>query len=162
MDADSVLPHVLPYGKLSPDFRLPAHNGALISREQYRGRKGLLILFFPDLALAKPLLEAMRADAAEYEMLGAVVLVISPTPPEALSQFVADQPLPSADFLLLGDLHQSAWKAYTGQAAYAYGVFVLDVYGGVDTQWIVAAPEAMPDAPKLLQWVMGAQYKCNI
>jgi len=46
--------------------------------------------------------------------------------------------------------------------AYGFGVFVLDIYGGVDAQFVTDRAESLPDAPKILQWVMGAQYRCNI
>jgi peroxiredoxin len=151
----------LDHGKLAPQFSLQGTDGKTYQREAFRGKKGLLLVFFDDPARVDRLLADIGKDKSEYDELGAVVLGISP---RGLDELRAAQDANQLPFALLTDPDGTAWAQYThtDARAYGYGAFVLDMYGGVDNQQVVAEAAELPDAGTLLGWMQGAQYRCNI
>jgi peroxiredoxin len=150
----------LPYGELAPAFTLMAANGDLYKREQFRGKAGLVLIFFAAPSQAESLLAAVAGQADEYAMLNAKVFGISPASQTELARL--DEAL---TFPLLCDNDQQVWHRYSHTAAgtdYGYAVFVLDTYGAVEAQRVVAAADSLPNAADILAWTQGAQYKCNI
>ncbi|HRE47683.1 MAG TPA: redoxin domain-containing protein [Aggregatilineales bacterium] len=148
----------LPFGKLSPNFNLESvGDGLHYTREGFRGKAGLLIIFFSDPAAVYDLLSAVGRDSAEYAELNARVFALSPADRESLLSLAADLPFP-----ILRDAEGKAWTAFTGAGEYAYAVFSLDTYGGVEGQRVVATAAELPNAKELLYWVQGAQFKCSI
>jgi AhpC/TSA family len=143
----------LPYGALAPDFRLPDATQTIISRHQFRGKHGLLILFTPQQADIGATLQAIQADAAEYLELNARVIIISQE---------AVLPPPDPVIFSLRDEVAIAWRAYGGAGPFGYAYFILDQYGGLEGQAILPTAQALPDAATLLGYIRGAQYKCNI
>jgi peroxiredoxin len=143
-------PYLKP-GSLAPAFTLPSNDGQPITRSQYRNKAGLLLIFVPSLAdpSVAALLEQVAKDTERYSKLRAKVYIISHTPGNA--------PLP-----VLTDADGTTWRAYSGQSAPGYGVFVLDKYGGVDTQIVGADPAILPDAETLYELMQSTMYKCNI
>jgi len=148
----------LPYGQLAPDFALQDANGRDFSRQQFRGRSGLVLLFIPP-APDLPLLADMARDSGEYIELNARVVLIVHTAPENLKQAAKWGEFP---FIVLADPDGIAWKAYTGLENPGYGVFILDTYGGVDEQQVSGSPDAFPGAEKILEWTRGTQYRCSV
>lgn len=147
----------LAYGKLAPAFKLESVQGGNLSREQFRGKAGLLLIFFAQTEAITPLLRAVNADAGEYAELNAHILAIGGDTRSALETLAK-----ALSFPVLDDHERQAWRAYTGLERYGYGVFVLDTYGGVEMQRAVLQAADLPSAAEVLEWVRGAQYKCNI
>ena len=145
-------------GKLAPDFDLETSTGERITREEFRGKAGLVLVFFRWDPAIRPYLEGIADDADEYSLIGSRVLAVTDIGREALRAALSWE-LP---FPLAADPDGRTWKAYTSQSDYAYAVFVLDMYGGVDSQKVVASIDELPDPKKVLEWSRGAQYRCNI
>ena len=149
-------PTPLPHGKLAPSFSLVSSSGQTITRSQFRGKQALAVIFFEPTPEAWALLDAVSGDAAEYAELNARVIGIAHVDRQDLS-ISADSPV-----LVLADPQGTVWKAYSGTDTPGYGVFVLDVYGGVDDQRVAAHVADLPVASQILQWTRSAQYRCNI
>lgn len=146
-------------GKLAPNFELESVDGKTFTREQFRGKSGLVLIFFQPAAEAQKLLDSIGEDSDEYSELNVRVLAIARATRDAL------KPLASAlhpSITLLADPTGKAWKAYTGTDQPGYAVIVLDMYGGADAQQVVSSPSELPDAKTILSWATGAQYRCNI
>lgn len=146
-------------GSLAPAFELVSSKGEPFTREQFRGKSALALIFFQDTPAARQLLTEVDKDAHEYEELNAR--------PFGIGRATADQlePIGKAlklSFPLLADPDGKTWQAFTKSDTPGYAVFVLDLYGGVDSQKVVAVEEEMPTAATILEWVRGAQYRCNI
>ena len=145
-------------GSLAPDFELETATGERVSREDFRGKAGLVLVFFRWDPAFRSYLEAIAQDADEYALIGTRVLAITDIGREALRAVLSWQlPFPFA-----ADPDGRAWQAYTHRKDYAYAVFVLDTYTGVDTQKVVSTIDEMPPPEKVLDWSRGAQYRCNI
>jgi peroxiredoxin len=156
MNVQNPDPAPLPYGQLAPDFELHSVSGDSITRHQFRNQKALVLIFFQDFLKIKPLLEQISKDMAEYVELNARVLGIGQTTAEALAQVASDLP-----FTLLADPDGKTTRRYLNIDS-GYGVFALDIYGGVDSQKVTATARELPDAATILEWIRGAQYRCNI
>jgi peroxiredoxin len=146
-------------GSLAPEFKLEATDGRVHSRGEYRNKKAMVLFFFEDSKEAATLLNDLAARHAEFEELGVQVLGIGHDYPDELQDLVNDLKLP---FPVLFDGKDSAWYAYSKQSHPGYGVFVLDKYGGVDTQKLAQTSAGLPDGESILDWARGAQYRCNI
>jgi peroxiredoxin len=149
-------PAPLQYGQLAPDFELKSVSGETITRHQFRNKQALVLVFFQGLAEIRPLLEQMSKDAAEYAELNACVLGIGRATAEELRNSSADLP-----FTLLTDPDGKTTQSYLHTDS-GYGVFALDLYGGVDSQKVALTAKNLPDAATILEWIRGAQYRCNI
>jgi peroxiredoxin len=147
----------LQYGKLAPAYELEATDGQMYTRSQFRGKSGLLLLFVQNTPEALVLLNAIAADRDEYAELNTRILVIGLDSAKNLAELANALP-----FTVLADPNGKAWNAYSGIHDPAYGVFVLDLYGGADAQKIADAVSDLPDAATILQWVKAAQFKCSI
>lgn len=145
-------------GALAPDFDLETSTGERISRDDFRGKAGLVLVFFGWDPAIRAYLEGIAGDADEYALIGSRVLAVTNTAREALRAALPWE-LP---FPLAADPDGRVWKAFTRQNDYAYAVFVLDMYGGVDSQKVVASLGELPDPKEVLEWSRGAQYRCNI
>lgn len=145
-------------GALAPDFELETATGERISREDFRGKAGLVLVFFRWDPAIRPYLESIAHDADEYAVIGSRVVAVADVGREALRAALAWQ-LP---FTLCADPDGRVWQAYTQRTDYAYAVFVLDMYAGVDSQKVVSTIDALPAPQMVLDWSRGAQYRCNI
>src|SRR5260370_1795074 len=150
-------PEPLDYGALAPQFSLTSTDGQIVTRGQFRGKSGLVLIFFLPTPECQKLLTSVKADEAEYRELNAHVIGIGRAESAIL--------VPFAEVLkmtLLADPKAEAWFAYTGTDATGYAVFVLDLYGGVEAQKVATSLADLPDAATILEWTRGAQYKSNI
>lgn len=138
-------------GALAPQFSLPLADGTLITRSQYRNKSGLALIFVPSVSdpAASAIIEAVAKDADAYRKLNAKVYVIAREPGEAT--------IP-----VLHDATGEVWRVYSGLDRPGYGVFVLDRYGGVDSQIATTDAGTLPDADTIREWVQSAMYRCNI
>jgi peroxiredoxin len=152
-------PAPLTYHALAPNFSLESVSGQTVTRSQFRNKHGLALLFLQLTPEAIALLEQIGQDEAEYLELNARVIGIVRAQREALAGLAARlKPL----IMLLADPEGTAWKAYTGTDRAGFAVFILDMYGGVDSQRVAALPGALPNAAEILEWMRATQYRCNI
>jgi peroxiredoxin len=147
----------LEYGALAPEFALESTTGETIRRGQFRNKQALVLVFFLPTPEAESYLQALARDAAEYKELNARIIGLGRAARKELEPLAARLP-----FILLADANGVAWKAYSGSDQPGYGVFVLDMYGGVDSQQMADSVAGLPDAKTVLEWTRAAQYRCNI
>jgi hypothetical protein len=108
---------------------------------------------------------AIAGDNAEYRELNVNIIAIAHTSVESLTSIVATTEQMSLPIRWVADSVGSAWESFTDHAPInldTAAVFMLDMYGGVDSQRVVANFSALPDHQLLLDWARGAQFKCNI
>jgi peroxiredoxin len=152
-------PEPLEHGALAPEFALESTDGRIVKRSHFRNKQALVLVFFQPTAEAVKLLQHVSRDEPEYKELNALVIGIGRTTRQELEPLTFQRGL---SMMLLADADSAAWKAYAGTDASGYGVFVLDLYGGVDTQKVAADVAGLPDAATILEWTRGAQYRCTI
>ena len=106
--AASLLPVI---GKPAPDFTLPSTSGEAVSLKQFKGKKTVVLYFYPKDDTPGCTKEAcgFRDLAAEFEQAKVVVLGVSTDPMETHLRFQAKQKLP---FPLLSDEDAAVSKLY--------------------------------------------------
>ncbi len=150
----------LPYNRLTPDFRLQSASGAFYSREQFRGRHGLVLLFLPQAEPASvALLAQIKALWAEFLEINARVLAIFDAEPEALAPLAQTLDVP---FPLLADADGRVWRHYTGEPTRGAALFILDTYGALSAQRLVESAAELPEADEVLELARYTQYRCSV
>jgi peroxiredoxin Q/BCP len=98
-------------GKPAPDFTLPSTSGEPVSLKQYKGKKTVVLYFYPKDEAPGCTREAagFRDLNAEFEKHGAVIVGVSTDPMEAHLKFKEKQKLP---FDLLSDEDATVSRAY--------------------------------------------------
>jgi peroxiredoxin len=152
-------PTPLQPGALAPQFSLQSTDGETITRSQFRNKNALVLVFYQPTPEAIKLLQALSRDEPEYKELGAKITGIGRAKREELQRLATERGI---SVTLLADPEGVAWKVYTGTDAPGYAVFVLDLYGGVDSQQVASTVDALPDAATILDWTRATQYRCNI
>ena len=106
--ATSLLPVI---GKPAPDFTLPSTTGENISLRQFKGKKTVILYFYPKDETPGCTREAcdFRDHAAEFESSGAVILGVSTDSLESHQHFKDKNRLP---FPLLADVELMVSKLY--------------------------------------------------
>jgi thioredoxin-dependent peroxiredoxin len=106
--ASNVLPVI---GRPAPDFTLPSTTGEPISLKQFKGKKTVVLYFYPKDETPGCTREAcdFRDHAGEFERDKVVVLGVSTDPMESHLHFQAKQKLP---FPLLSDEDATVSKLY--------------------------------------------------
>jgi len=101
-------------GKPAPDFTLPSTSGEPVSLKQFKGKKSVILYFYPKDDAPGCTKEAcgLRDMSAEFERHGAAIVGISTDPLESHLKFRDKHQLP---FVLLSD--------EDGAVSRAYGVF---------------------------------------
>jgi peroxiredoxin Q/BCP len=104
----SLLPVI---GKPAPDFALPASTGETISLRQYKGKKTVVLYFYPKDETPGCTREAcaFRDLGAEFEKHGTVILGVSTDGIESHQAFAAKHKLP---FPLLADEDAAVSKKF--------------------------------------------------
>ncbi|PJF34901.1 MAG: hypothetical protein CUN49_13305 [Candidatus Thermofonsia Clade 1 bacterium] len=152
----SALPEPLPYGRVAPDFRLQSLSGAFYSREQFRGKQALVLLFLQQAEnTAIALLRELAQLWPEFIEINANILAIFDST-AALSADLRDLPFP-----LLADSENRAWLSYTHQPTRGAALFVLDTYGAPSAQRLVPSAADLPSAEDILDRVRYTQYRCS-
>ena len=108
-------------GDRAPDFTLDDQDGRPVSLADYRGRKNVVVYFYPKDDTPGCTIEAcaFRDDIAKYRKAGAEVIGVSFDSPESHTKFREKYDLP---FTLLADEEK--------KLANAYGVYVeKNMYG---------------------------------
>jgi len=106
--ATSLLPVI---GKPAPDFALPSTTGENISLRQFKGKKTVILYFYPKDETPGCTREAcdLRDHSAELEASGSVVLGVSTDTLESHQHFRDKHKLP---FPLLADVDATVAKLY--------------------------------------------------
>lgn len=106
--ASNVLPVI---GRPAPDFTLPSTTGEPISLKQFKGKKTVVLYFYPKDETPGCTKEAcaFRDHHEEFEQAKVVVLGVSTDPMETHLRFQAKQKLP---FPLLSDEDAAVSKLY--------------------------------------------------
>jgi thioredoxin-dependent peroxiredoxin len=106
--ATSLLPVI---GKPAPDFTLPSTSGENVTLRQFKGKKTVVLYFYPKDETPGCTREAcdFRDHSADFEQRGAVILGISTDPMESHLRFGEKHKLP---FPLLSDEDASVSKMY--------------------------------------------------
>lgn len=106
--ATSLLPVI---GKPAPDFTLPSTDGGNVTLKQYKGKKTVILYFYPKDETPGCTREAcdLRDHSAEIESRGTVILGVSTDPLESHMKFREKHKLP---FPLLSDEDAAVSKLY--------------------------------------------------
>jgi len=106
--ATALLPVI---GKTAPDFTLPSTEGQPISLRQFKGKKTVILYFYPKDGTPGCTREAcdFRDHSAEFESSQVVVLGVSTDPLESHAKFREKHHLP---FTLLADEDAAISKLY--------------------------------------------------
>jgi len=98
-------------GALAPDFAALAHNGQTVSLAEFRGKKAVVLFFYPKDGTAICTKEAcsFRDSYEDFVSLGAVVIGVSSDSAQDHQSFIRDHRLP---FVLLADTEGSLRKAF--------------------------------------------------
>jgi peroxiredoxin Q/BCP len=98
-------------GKPAPDFTLPSTSGESVTLRQYKGKKTVVLFFYPDDDTPGCTKEAcgFRDLSVQFEGAGAVILGISANDLESHQRFKTKHKLP---FELLYDADALTSKAY--------------------------------------------------
>lgn len=108
MSTATLLPTI---GKPAPDFTLPSTTGEPVSLKQFKGRKSVVLYFYPKDDSPGCTKEAcgFRDLAAEFEQRDTVIVGISTDPIETHLKFRDKHQLP---FILLSDEDAAVSRAY--------------------------------------------------
>ncbi|PIC75502.1 MULTISPECIES: thioredoxin-dependent thiol peroxidase [Sporosarcina] len=131
-------------GKQAPAFSLANENGEMISLNQFKGKKYVVLYFYPKDSTPGCTTEAcdFRDAQAEFEGLNAVVLGVSPDHAASHQKFIAKHGLPFS--LLVDEDHSVAeqygvWKLKKNFGKEYMGIerstFLIDPTGTVVKEW---------------------------
>lgn len=97
-------------GQIAPDFELPSETGETVRLSDFRGKK-VVLYFYPKDMTSGCTKEAcsFRDNYPQYEEQGAVILGVSPDPPQSHVRFKSKYNLP---FRLLSDDHHEVAEQY--------------------------------------------------
>jgi thioredoxin-dependent peroxiredoxin len=95
----------------APDFELPDQNGSLVRLSQHRGKRPVVVYFYPKDDTTGCTIEAckFRDDFDRFRVTGAEIIGISDDSPESHARFAAKYGLP---FTLLSDKGGRIRKLY--------------------------------------------------
>ena len=108
MTTTNLLPTI---GKPAPDFTLPSTSGEPVTLKSFKGKKTVVLYFYPKDETPGCTREAkdFRDHAAELERLGVVILGVSTDPMDSHLRFKEKHKLP---FTLLSDEDAAVSKMY--------------------------------------------------
>lgn len=131
---------LLKVGDLAPVFTLKNHVGVDLSLADYRGKKNILLYFYPKASTPGCTLQAcgMRDTRAQFDELDTLVLGISPDAPLKLQKFIDKYDL---NFDLLADENHAI--------AEIYGVWALKKFMGKEFMGIVRTSFLIDKAGRL-------------
>ncbi len=143
-------------GEKAPNFALRAHDRSLVTLEQFRDKK-VVLLFFP-LAFTRTCTKelcSLRDDLQAYNELDAQILAISVDSLFVLDKFREEY---GYNFPLLSDFNKEVCRSYGAlHEEFALGikgvakrsVFVIDGSGSLRHKEIMENPSNLPDFQKV-------------
>ncbi|HIK28302.1 MAG: peroxiredoxin [Oscillatoriaceae bacterium SKW80] len=122
-------------GDIAPDFTLPSQTGEPVSLKDFRGKKSVVLYFYPKDDTPGCTAEscAFRDSYEAFTEAGAVVIGVSADSPASHQKFAAKYNLP---FILLSDTNNQLRKLY-GVPAAAFGLLPGRVTYVIDKQGVV-------------------------
>lgn len=98
-------------GNMAPTFTLPDQDGKPVSLKDFRGKKNVLLYFYPKAMTPGCTVQAcgIRDTAKAFAAADTVVLAVSPDPVARLRKFADKEEL---QFTLLGDPEKSVIEQY--------------------------------------------------
>lgn len=137
-------------GQQAPDFELKGPHGQPVTLAEYRGKKNVVLVFFP-LAfspICSHQLPELNRDLSEFERLDAVVLGVSVDSHHANTAFAKQL---RVGFPLLSDFDKRTCAAYgvldERRGTSGRAVFVIDKRGTVVFRQLSAEPHDPGDIP---------------
>jgi len=137
-------------GELAPDFSLRGPEGQPVTLAEYRGKKNVLLVFFP-MAFSPTCsvqLPAIQRDASRLEAMDVVVLGISVDNHYANDRFARENRL---GFTLLSDFDRATSRAYgvlDAERGYSRrALFLVDKQGKVRFKEVTSGPAESPQMP---------------
>jgi thioredoxin-dependent peroxiredoxin len=121
-------------GDIAPDFTLPSQNGTTVSLRDFRGKKAVVLYFYPKDDTPGCTAEscAFRDQYEVFQNTGAEIIGVSGDSPESHQKFATKYQLP---FTLLSDKGDQTRKAYGATAA--FGLFPGRVTYVIDKEGVV-------------------------
>lgn len=115
-------------GNLAPTFSLQNQNGEKVSLKDFKGKKNIVLYFYPKASTPGCTVQAcgIKESRSEFEKLDTIVLGVSPDSPAKLTKFIDKYDL---NFDLLADEDHSV--------AETYGVWALKKFMGKEFMGIV-------------------------
>lgn len=143
-------------GDIAPEFKLKSHNMEEVALSDYKGKKNVVLLFFPlvNSSVCEKELCSMQDDLSQYANLDAEILAISVDSPFA-QKLWADKH--NFKFPLLSDFNKEVAREYEAiHEVFAPGkldlngvakrsVFVVDKEGYVKHAEVLDVPTDEPD-----------------
>ena len=122
-------------GDIAPDFTLPSQTGTPVSLKDFRGKKAVVLYFYPKDDTPGCTAEscAFRDSYQTFTDAGAEVIGVSGDSPESHQKFAKKYNLP---FTLLSDTGNQLRKAYGGPAA-AFGLLPGRVTYVIDKDGVI-------------------------
>lgn len=123
---------MLPLGTHAPDFRLPNVDGQAVSRDDFRGKPALLVVFMCNhCPFVKHIAPALAALAREYQQKGVGIVGINSNdvanyPADSPEQMVAEAEAQGYTFPYLYDDTQEVAKAYRAACTPDFYLFDKD------------------------------------
>lgn len=98
-------------GAVAPAFTLPDQNGKKVSLKDFKGKKNVVLYFYPKAMTPGCTVQAcgIRDSKTTFGKLGTVVLGVSPDPVAKLGKFIEKQDL---NFTLLSDEDHAITEKY--------------------------------------------------
>lgn len=128
--------HMLKEGEIAPDFELKANNEQTIRLSSFKGRKNIVLCFYPKNHMfgcpSKKVFEQAKSIVDNYErikQLDAEVLGISVDTVESHKKFADEYKIP---YPLLSDRGKNVCKQYAGLNIYGLGkrtTYIIDKEG---------------------------------
>ncbi|GER67189.1 peroxiredoxin [Weizmannia acidilactici] len=129
---------------MAPDFTLPETNGKLITLSDFRGKKHVVLYFYPKDMTPGCTTEAcdFRDHYKDFSDLDAVIIGISPDPVERHQKFTEKHGLPF--YLLSDEDHKVAEKYGVWKKKKTFGkeymgiersTFIIDKNGEIVKEW---------------------------
>lgn len=111
MEAESILEHKVGVGDTAPDFTLPDQWGGLVSLKDLRGRRNVVLYFYPKDGTPGCSIEAaaFRDNYRIFQDLGAEVIGVSSNSVESHCDFSTSRDIP---FKLLSDANGTVRQLY--------------------------------------------------
>ncbi|TAE54615.1 MAG: peroxiredoxin [Nostocales cyanobacterium] len=121
-------------GDTAPDFNLPDQNGKMVSLQDFRGKKAVVLYFYPKDDTPGCTMEscAFRDQYEVFKSAGAEVIGVSGDSSQSHKQFASKHNLP---FTLLSDQGDKVRKLYGATTAFGFipgrVTYVIDQSGVV-------------------------------
>jgi peroxiredoxin len=148
------LPSKLPEHKVVPFWTLPDSEGQTFNLAKQRGRAHFILLVCGPAQDPEPFLQQLAPHMPALQALPAQGLVVIASTDQAAR-------LVSLPFTVLIDESHKVQERYLSTDASA-GLFMLDRYGALYHQWLVADVVNLPSASDVVDWITAVSMQCSV